>query len=177
MFISDAEYCQNSGTNDTRFCSFCLKQLFVFNHIDEENDFYSALNGEYSSLTRAKNMCFKPFTQPDSKFLVNSEELDPENNFFINNNSMLADSSYISTLDLSSTMKNSTLCNLSLLHVNCRSLNKNFNTLTLLLDQLQYTIPVIAVTETWTTLLTEDDFQIAGYNFVAKSREHKTHVA
>jgi len=42
-----------------------------------------------------------------------------------------------------------------------------------LIAQFKFTIPIIAVTETWTTKLTEADFPIPGYKFIAKSRENK----
>jgi len=63
---------------------------------------------------------------------------------------------------------------MSLLHVNCRSLSKNYTILTILLKQLQCPIPLIALSETWTTLLSENDYHLPGYNFVAKSRINKS---
>jgi len=60
---------------------------------------------------------------------------------------------------------------LSILHINCRSINENFDNLRHLIHQTPFQIPIIAVTETWTTKLTENNFSLPGYNFIAKSRE------
>jgi len=62
----------------------------------------------------------------------------------------------------------------SLRHVNCRSLSKNYTNLTILLKQLQCPIPFIALSEIWTTLLSENNFHLPGYNFVATSRINKS---
>jgi len=87
------------------------------------------------------------------------------------NDNLLPDSLYLSTKELSSTIGSIANSNtVSLLHVNCRSLSKNYTNLTILLKQLQCPIPFIALSETWTTLLSENDFHLPVYNFVAKSR-------
>ena len=55
--------------------------------------------------------------------------------------------------------------------MNCRSLKFFFSSFILLLNQLKFSVPVIALTETWTTCDTENCFNIPGYNFVCRSRE------
>jgi len=42
------------------------------------------------------------------------------------------------------------------------------------LKQLKCPIPIIALSETWTILFSENDFHLPGYNFVAKSRINKS---
>jgi len=97
--------------------------------------------------------------------------LDPENNIYTNNGKLLPDSLYLSTKELSSTFGSyANSDTMSLLHVNCRSLSKKYTNLTILFKQLQCLIPFNALRETWTTLLSENDFRLPGYNFVAKSR-------
>jgi len=63
---------------------------------------------------------------------------------------------------------------MSLLHVNCISLSNNYTNLTILLKQIQCPIPFIALRETWTSSLSENDFHLPGYNFIAKSRINKS---
>ena len=173
MLIPNKEYRNLSNNVDAWFCTPCIKELFAFNNIDDENMFHSAINGNDSTLTCANNMRFEPITVSENRFLINNEDLDPENNLYTNTDIMLPDSSYTTTLELSNIMKSSNPQTLSILHVNCRSLNNSLNNLVVLLDQLRSVIPFIAVSETWTTQLNEQDFKISGYNFVAKSREHK----
>jgi hypothetical protein len=59
---------------------------------------------------------------------------------------------------------------LSILHFNCRSIDKNFSKLSSVIDLISVKKCVIAVSETWTTKHNEDNFNLAGYKFVPKSR-------
>ena len=63
---------------------------------------------------------------------------------------------------------------LNLLHVNCRSLKKNFNSLNNLLNMVNYSISVIAVTETWLSDSLRDVYDIPGYNFISLPRTGKS---
>ena len=62
----------------------------------------------------------------------------------------------------------------SFLHVNCRSFNANFDKLSTMVLQLKNNASVIAVTETWTSKLTESLFTLPGYKFVCNSRCDRT---
>ena len=61
----------------------------------------------------------------------------------------------------------------NVLHINCRSLNKNFKALENLLATISGTLSVIALSETWLTEISKDTFNILGYNFVSKNRTSK----
>lgn len=63
--------------------------------------------------------------------------------------------------------------NFSLIHFNCRSLNKNFDNLSLLLVKLGVKFGCIAVTETWLKdSYTTELYQLDSYSFVNKGRNH-----
>ena len=62
---------------------------------------------------------------------------------------------------------------INLMHINCRSINKNFSNILDLLHVIDGKLMAIPVTETWLKLDTEKYFQIPGYKFVAKSRPDK----
>ena len=62
----------------------------------------------------------------------------------------------------------------SIMHSNCKSSVKNFNSLLSLVNLLNHHISVIAISELWTNKDNEHVFNIPGYNFVAKSRMHTT---
>ena len=68
----------------------------------------------------------------------------------------------------------STKCNnadyISFLHVNCRSLNKNFSELLALLKLIDIPVTAIAVTETWLKHSSHDCYNIHGYNCIFNSR-------
>ena len=59
------------------------------------------------------------------------------------------------------------------MHVNCRSLNMNFNALLMLLHKQVESFSAIAVTETWLSDMNKDDFVIDGFNFICKCRSGK----
>ena len=84
------------------------------------------------------------------------------------------DAIYRSSDEISSLPSINSIKNFSLLYINCRSLNKNISEIESLIHRLQITLPVIAVSETWTSDDTQNSFNIPGYNFVAKSRCHKS---
>ena len=81
--------------------------------------------------------------------MLNNGDLDPELNFY--NDFMLSDSQYLTASELSSAMSATTITDFSILHINCRSINKHFDHILSLIDQLKFVLPIIAVTETWTT--------------------------
>ena len=61
-------------------------------------------------------------------------------------------------------------CSLNILHINCRSLNKNFQNIKNLLYPISQPLTAIAVTETWLTESTGDICQLPDYNFVSRPR-------
>ena len=63
----------------------------------------------------------------------------------------------------------------SLLHVNCRSLNSNFNKLNQTLDVVSTNFSIIGVTETWTSDIDDNDnlYCIPDYNSVFLNRKLK----
>jgi len=54
---------------------------------------------------------------------------------------------------------------LNFLHINCRSLTKNFTGLESLLNSVSGKLTAIAVTETWLTETSEKSFHLPGYIF------------
>lgn len=57
--------------------------------------------------------------------------------------------------------------------LNCRSLSKNFDSLTNLLSQINQSFTCIALAETWLKQNHEDLFQLPGYSIVSNCRENK----
>jgi hypothetical protein len=58
------------------------------------------------------------------------------------------------------------------LHINCRSLRKNFDSIHHLLT-ICHPLTALALSETWLTAEIQDDYVIPGYNFVSAIREGK----
>ena len=60
--------------------------------------------------------------------------------------------------------------NFSLLHLNARSLLKNFDKFTQLLDSSQHEFSAIGISETWLIDINEDYVNIIGYRFISSNR-------
>ena len=56
----------------------------------------------------------------------------------------------------------------TLIHLNARSLNKNFSELSNLLSLINHSIAAICVTETWLNKNTENNFQIVGFFLIVE---------
>jgi len=65
---------------------------------------------------------------------------------------------------------------INLIHINCRSLKKNFESVKLLLSNISFplTAMIFSLTETWLKNATQDLYSINGYTFVSHSRPIKT---
>ena len=61
----------------------------------------------------------------------------------------------------------------NIMHLNCRSLKMNFDSLKVMLSTLKENFTAIALSETWLTKSTEDMYKLNGYDFICKSRLHK----
>ena len=59
--------------------------------------------------------------------------------------------------------------NFSLIHINARSLSKNFEHLNIYLTSLSHIFSVIAVTEMWANFTNESLLVIPGYNSIFKN--------
>ena len=67
-----------------------------------------------------------------------------------------------------------TMKGFKLLHINCRSINKNFTQIENMLASC-HPITALAVSETWLTTATKDIPQITGYTFISSPRVIKSH--
>jgi Endonuclease-reverse transcriptase len=59
---------------------------------------------------------------------------------------------------------------LNIMHINCRSIKKNFNGIRDLLNNTSNCLTAIAVTETWLNCTTADAYVLPGYTFISKPR-------
>ena len=98
-------------------------------------------------------------------------DLDPDENFL--NLVAVSNSCYLTEDKLCEFFNSDKKDSFNAIHINCRSLNKNFKALENLLTSISEKLTVIAVSETWLTELSEDTFNLLGYSFVSKSRANK----
>ena len=76
-----------------------------------------------------------------------------------------------SDLDLFCNFNNHT--GLNIMHLNCRSIKKNFDSLKTLLSSFSRKLTAIAISETWLSPATEDIYQLNGYSFVSNSKDNR----
>jgi hypothetical protein len=62
---------------------------------------------------------------------------------------------------------------INLIHINCRSMKKNFGNIVNLLSLLSKPLTAIAVSETWLSVVNQDTYHIAGYKFISLPRPDK----
>lgn len=105
-----------------------------------------------------------------------SNQIDPQDAFFdkIESNNF---SNYIPESNLGNFFRinsdaSGSNC-INLLHINCRSLKKNFDSISTLLAPLSDNLTAIALSETWLTSATEQLYTLNGYTFVSKHRTNK----
>lgn len=90
-------------------------------------------------------------------------------------NISLSDTSYVTLNEIKDILHSSIDYNtINLLHVNCRSLPKNFDSLYSTINYIDMPFTAIAVSETWLKEHNESIFTIPGYDFVSCNRLLKT---
>ena len=62
---------------------------------------------------------------------------------------------------------------INLMHVNCRSIKKNFREIVNFIELLSKPLTAIAVTETWLNASNQDTFSLSGYKFISQIRNEK----
>ncbi|XP_065681549.1 uncharacterized protein LOC136095198 [Hydra vulgaris] len=94
---------------------------------------------------------------------------DKNNNFF---DEILVETAYYNVDDVKDVF-NSASSNFSLLHLNIRSINKNFENLKLMLNNIKNKFSIICLTETWCHRDTiNSNFQLSGYKSIHQPREN-----
>jgi hypothetical protein len=80
---------------------------------------------------------------------------------------------YINESELNDFYYSQGASSINIIHINCRSIKKNFRELVTLVDLLSRPLSIIAVTETWLNPQNEDTYSIPGYKFISSSHAEK----
>ena len=96
-------------------------------------------------------------------------EIDPDQNYLRNSKATLC--SYHNELSFNESF--SKLNNVSIFHVNIRSIPRNLDQLTFYLNSLNHTFSVIAISENWLTPVNKDIYGIQGYTHHCVIRESR----
>ena len=113
---------------------------------------------------RLECLYFNPISNCNT---VISSDIDPDSNFL----NLTSKGSYCNEPELYDLIGNrKDAINFSLLHLNARSLLKNFVKFTQLLDSSQHEFSAIGISETWLIDINEDYVNIIGYRFISSNR-------
>ena len=166
------------------FCGECMSRLLSFNHLSDDLEFMNVLldrhmNGHDTSSMGVNYNVFENFSQVT--FSTDGENAlteinDPDNQYY---NELLSnltinceyytEDSFIKKMKLVSTDKTK----FSLLHLNVRSIPKNFNNFLTYLETLQYQFSVIGISETWLKDHNVNCYFIDGYKSEHNYRKEK----
>ncbi|XP_051919919.1 uncharacterized protein LOC127599747 [Hippocampus zosterae] len=116
-----------------------------------------------------KNMNFQPFEDIDYKPFDPENNFDPDNNFF-NNKQRVTNSDYYLDEQFNTNIKLENA--LSVIHLNSRSLYKNFTKIKEYLTKFNK-FKIIAISETWLDEDKTTEMEIEGYEMFATNREKK----
>lgn len=166
--------------SDTWFCESCISEVFPFNHLFDDTDFYDAIASEYDvNHSNSIRLCDNVFRLFDLEENLSSpfHDIDPDINYYQGTNPHLKPlSNYSREAKFNSTIKESNISDdsLSLLHTNIRSISKNFNSLKSYLLCLCLQFSIIGITETWLRYTNKEFCHLPDYKFISSCRDsHK----
>ena len=173
--LSAVEFEYLSLSEDEWFCMKCISYIFPFNDISEDELNYLSFGIEDNVADLYDNcssLNFEPFMFTDNKGYFNTDQADPDNNFYQH---LSPDSLYYTEEQFKQKIakpKEET-ANFSIIHFNCRSLPSNYNKLKDSITALDFHFDVIALSETWLIDNDSDNFNIDGYKMFTCSRTNK----
>lgn len=149
-------------------CPHCY--VFPFSEIIDSKDFITAASGFniHTSPRELKCLALYDNTLSDKNIILNNPTIDPDLN--LPTEFDVCKNKYIDEIDLNKFFDFSEQSAINIIHVNCRSLNKNFGGLQSLLNSISNTLTAVAVSETWLTPMNQDFYNITGYTFVCRNR-------
>ena len=161
------------------FCISCTSEIFPFNQINDNTDFFRALfqNDHFEICWESiYEKLFNPFTfREEEHNLFPSDDLDPDANFY---NDIMQHSSTLCKYYLQSEFNKELASlsgdSLSLCHLNVRSLQHNFAAMQAYLDTLSINFTILGITETWLTDKNYELYNIPNYVFVEKHRTSRS---
>jgi hypothetical protein len=118
------------------------------------------LNSEFNSLQNKNRILLDKHSDPDNNFYINNKVFQNINTLYYNPKS----ANIMQGFDVNS---------FSMLHLNIRSISKNFELFKQLLSEIKFTFKIISLSETWCTdeyIETNTNFQLPNYKVVHQFR-------
>ena len=164
-------------------CRICAESIFPFNHIVDNDVYYSSLL-ELTSDCRlfgpdyAQFKIFDPFDLNDKKDYIPCTDINPDSYYYNDLSfSIQQNSNYYHEDSFNQSFQrvfhdNDTL---SLMHLNIRSIPSNLTKLVQYLSNLNVNFDTIGITETWLNETNKYIYNLNGYNHVPLVRQDRIH--
>ncbi len=175
--ISKADTLYEKRDSNGWICIKCMADNLPFNHIEEEDEFRSALSDNIIRNLSLDDLNENLFNPLDLNIECNDPllEHDPDIHFYneVQSNSTC---SYHSEDSFVKMCKNAEIIsdNFSMIHCNIRSLPKNLDSFAHLLNNLELQFSLIGLSETWLNDTKAELYNLPGYRHLYKYRSQRT---
>lgn len=167
--FSDEDYVSMCNVvNDVWFCTECIAGVFPFSCIVDDDELVKYLHTTDDQLLtyKVQNADHLKLQTPSLTF---DKDFDADRNYLKYN---FNETMYYTESQFNSAQSSKqTSTKFSVLHVNARSLLKNFENILLFIHSLNYKFSVIAISETWLDDFKQNLVHIDGYNLITKHRQ------
>ena len=159
------------------YCRYCSQAIFPYNHFDDDDDFHSAvIEGMLDCsfrLHEINNKIFTPFEINDS-FDTPFVDIDPDYQYYTNfHHSGNLNCDYYFEDKFRCKLDKIQDSQLSLFHLNIKSISKHYDELGLYLNSLDFKFSFIGLSETWLDDNKEEFYDLKGYSSVNRYRKDK----
>ena len=159
------------------YCCQCIGHVFPFNHILDDEEFRDQLCCEDVSVGDWEQFSYKLFDHVgynENDDIYPLDEIDPDVHFHNElSYNLSSNCRYYHEMEVRNN-KNALHEYFSVCHINIRSIKSNLESFKHYMECLDFTFPIIGVTETWLSDSNCELFDIPGYNFIEKPRNEKT---
>ena len=152
------------------YCIQCTVDIFPFNFIEDDNEFLMVLFNFFRNFPMFTKFIpnGKYFTILNNTEITNNENIDPDSNVY---NTLDKTSKYYLPDELNQIYNSATLTNeLSVLHLNARSLQNKIDKVELFLNTFDFEFDVITIVETWENDENSKVICIPGFNKISQKR-------
>ena len=172
---NDIEYINDVSTNWT--CPACLESIFPFQFI-ADNTLVNLITDTYDfeyDIERLESLVYDPFESNIGDGAGVLDDVDPDQNYLneLRGRQIQNCKYYYSDVKVNELQEKIENIDISLLHLNIRSVPKNLDKLIPLIDQSQIKYNFVALTETWLRSENADVYGLEGYNHEYLTRDNR----
>jgi hypothetical protein len=173
---NDIEYATDINNHWT--CPTCLISFFPYNNIEDNTIFQDSISKPcniHIDPDSLSDLIYNPFEDNNEDFEGAMDDIDPDKNYLNEVGGRIIHNCKYHYMDSQHDPYGEKIGNikLSLMHLNIRSIPKNLNNFTSLLDTSNINYNLLAFTETWLHDSNAEAFGIKGFNHEFITRNNK----